>query len=476
MVGDGFGGRLWYTPTNYTVGSYSAYSLCFNDLCDTLNNQLYGWGDNGYNQLGLGNSITGVNLPTLIPSMSNVRFYSSGYIMGAIKNDNTGWIWGLGDTSYIFPSQIINDVKFMDAGQSNISFIKTNGTVWSIGDNNQGQLGIGTISNGSFSSIFQMMNISSAVRVANNLFSTIVLLDDSTLMATGSSYSGGYLGLGNGVTQALTPLPIQGLPPIIDIKSHQKGTIALTSNGDVYFWGTDVSNNSIFTPTLIPSLKNIVAISGGDDGYHFLALDENKNCYAWGANFSGQCGVPPPSYSITTPILVATNVIDIMAGEYFSYIVKSDGTLWATGISKNGNSIWLNLPDIQRDTFTMLDPTQMNGCSVIVGGITCDTETNSNEESIVGKDSIYIPNVFSPNNDGFNDIFYFPNTNVTDLKCKIFNRWGQFIYEFSQVNGSWDGRTNTGTICPEGTYYFIVDYRMANSDRQTKKGFVSLLR
>lgn len=56
MVGDGFGGRLWYNPTNYTVGSYSAYSIC-QDICGTGETQLYGWGDNGYNQLGLGISV-----------------------------------------------------------------------------------------------------------------------------------------------------------------------------------------------------------------------------------------------------------------------------------------------------------------------------------------------------------------------------------------------------------------------------------
>jgi len=42
MVGDGFGGRLWYRPTNYTVGSYSGFSLCYSDPCDSSSNQLYG--------------------------------------------------------------------------------------------------------------------------------------------------------------------------------------------------------------------------------------------------------------------------------------------------------------------------------------------------------------------------------------------------------------------------------------------------
>ena len=93
MVGDGFGGRLWYNPTNYTVGSYSAYSIC-QDICGTGETQLYGWGDNGFNQLGLGFSIGGVNVPTPIPNTEGVTYYSTGYIMGAIKNDSTGWKLG----------------------------------------------------------------------------------------------------------------------------------------------------------------------------------------------------------------------------------------------------------------------------------------------------------------------------------------------------------------------------------------------
>jgi alpha-tubulin suppressor-like RCC1 family protein len=68
-----------------------------------------------------------------------------------------------------------------------------------------------------------------------------------------------------------------------------------------------------------------VAISGCDDGYHFMALDANKNCYAWGDNFGHLTSANNRSYS--TPSLVATNVIDIMAGETFSYIVKADGIL-----------------------------------------------------------------------------------------------------------------------------------------------------
>ena len=104
MVGDGFGGRLWYSPTNYTVGSYSAYSVCY-EQCEDSPNQLYGWGNNGSNQLGLGFSIGGVNIPTPIPNMTNVKFYSTGYDMGAIKKDRA-------NASKIIKKTLKNNIYF----------------------------------------------------------------------------------------------------------------------------------------------------------------------------------------------------------------------------------------------------------------------------------------------------------------------------------------------------------------------------
>ena len=89
MVGDGFGGRLWYKPTNYAVGSYCAFSICNNGNCNDSLNQLYGWGHNALNQLGLGQILTGVNTPTTIPNMNNVKYLDCGYNTGIIKNDST---------------------------------------------------------------------------------------------------------------------------------------------------------------------------------------------------------------------------------------------------------------------------------------------------------------------------------------------------------------------------------------------------
>ena len=72
---------------------------------------------------------------------------------------------------------------------------------------------------------------------------------------------------------------------------------------------------------------------------------------------------------------------------------------------------------------------------------------------------IFIPNVFTPNGDGENDIFDLKVAgelnNCSDLK--IYNRWGQIIFISTGGNTKWDGYTNVGKAVPEGTYFFVVE-------------------
>ncbi len=70
--------------------------------------------------------------------------------------------------------------------------------------------------------------------------------------------------------------------------------------------------------------------------------------------------------------------------------------------------------------------------------------------------NIAIPNVFTPNGDGNNDLFTFSTTGIKDLKADIFNRWGQKVYTITGPNQSWDGRMANGNVCSEGTYYYIL--------------------
>lgn len=90
--------------------------------------------------------------------------------------------------------------------------------------------------------------------------------------------------------------------------------------------------------------------------------------------------------------------------------------------------------------------------------------------------SIEIPNVFTPNNDGVNDLFTIKSTGVKELTLEIFNRWGQKMYEFSGTKAAWDGVTGNGNDAPSGTYFYLIKAKGVDDTLYEKQGPVSLFR
>lgn len=76
---------------------------------------------------------------------------------------------------------------------------------------------------------------------------------------------------------------------------------------------------------------------------------------------------------------------------------------------------------------------------------------------------LWIPNVFTPNNDGYNDYFYAVGENVTKFKMVIFNRWGVIMATLNSIEEKWDGRYK-GTLCADGVYYYEAVYEEIGRD------------
>lgn len=102
-------------------------------------------------------------------------------------------------------------------------------------------------------------------------------------------------------------------------------------------------------------------------------------------------------------------------------------------------------------------------------------------ENIEVKKDCYvdIPNSFTPNGDGSND-YFFPrqllSRGLEQFRMKVFNRWGQVIFETTNLSGrGWDGRFN-GQAQPEGVYLYLVDVVLKNGFREQYDGNVTLLR
>lgn len=89
---------------------------------------------------------------------------------------------------------------------------------------------------------------------------------------------------------------------------------------------------------------------------------------------------------------------------------------------------------------------------------------------------IDIPNAFSPNSDGLNDVFHVISSGAfSNVDLKIYNRWGQLIFESAGVNNGWDG-TFKGIPANVGVYVYTVTVRLANGETFIKNGNVTLLR
>jgi gliding motility-associated-like protein len=76
------------------------------------------------------------------------------------------------------------------------------------------------------------------------------------------------------------------------------------------------------------------------------------------------------------------------------------------------------------------------------------------DTSIQPTKELEIPNIFTPNGDGFNDVFEYKNQEDWDIETQIFNRWGELL--FSEKNINWDGKYK-GKKVSEGVYFYKIN-------------------
>jgi gliding motility-associated-like protein len=107
----------------------------------------------------------------------------------------------------------------------------------------------------------------------------------------------------------------------------------------------------------------------------------------------------------------------------------------------------------------------------------CATTTDLIINIINSQDALFVPNAFTPDGDGLNDIFLPYYNGVTNYNMKIVNRWGEIIFETNDLAIGWDGR-NKGEISQDGVYSWIITYRTICNDKTNlqKFGTVMILR
>jgi gliding motility-associated-like protein len=91
----------------------------------------------------------------------------------------------------------------------------------------------------------------------------------------------------------------------------------------------------------------------------------------------------------------------------------------------------------------------------------------------------FMPNAFTPNNDGLNDFFLGKGDllGISDFQLQVWDRWGSLVYQTNDPDAGWNGRkNNAGRLAPDGVYVWHVSFTGPRGVPNEYRGFVSLMR
>jgi len=306
------------------------------------------WGDNLSGELG-NNSTTPSSTPVSVLGLSGVVQVVAGHDFSlALLGDGSVQSWGTGPA----PGPVLPSVPAPVPGLSNILQIaaggdfalalKDDGTVWAWGSNSQGRLGTGSLSPSSSTTPLQVINLTGITAIAGGDGHSLALRSDGTVWGWGNNFDSR---LGAVTPLPYSPIPVQtsGLTGIIAVAAGSEHSAALRADGKVLSWGNNnfgqtgsgTPGTTVFTPTVIPDLSQIVAIS--TYAYHTLALSSGGDIWAWGHNDQDQLGSGTGAIQ-NFPVNVSnlTSVASVSAGGNHSLAARTDGTAWAWGDNTKG--------------------------------------------------------------------------------------------------------------------------------------------
>lgn len=123
------------------------------------------------------------------------------------------------------------------------------------------------------------------------------------------------------------------------------------------------------------------------------------------------------------------------------------------------------------------------GCYAVSAVDTVGNESALSNIICVDNCPLYeLPNTFTPNNDGSNDLFIpYPFCFIASIELQVFNRWGQVVFTTTDPNINWDGTNQNGDVLAEGTYVYtcrVFEQRVEGPVEQAEilRGYIQLIR
>lgn len=311
----------------------------------------------------------------------------------------------------------------------------------------------------------------------------------------------------------------------VDQSVCQGGSVTLTATGaQTYSWNNGITNGVSFTPgstqtytvtgtnangcqstdQVIVTVNPLPNVSAGGnqticEGSPIVLSGSGASTYVWSNSIQNNVGFTPPlgvnTYVVTgttaagcqntdtvviTVVLVPTAILGSNSplSGYPGLVVEfTNESLNSNSYSFTfGNGTSYNTTNISATPSTTYGfPGTFTVILTASNGVCQDT---AHLEVIVipfPPMTVVMPNIFTPNGDGNNDVFFIRLENAVSVEVTIVNRWGNKMVTFSGLNAFWDGRVN-GNLADEGVYFYTYTATGLDGTTQTGEGNVQLIR
>lgn len=280
--------------------------------------------------------------------------------------------------------------------------------------------------------------------------STVTYTENVSTVLSNTSYNSTIIYRTDNINAAC---PYTGVPTNVYAKRPNmrfglctNDTIPVNAAKYEYYWspGKNLSDSLSTNPTITPE--------NGDE-YYFYVRDKTTSCATY-----KKVKVQVPSVSFTADPTKGKSPLTVDFTNTSSALI--DTYQWSFGS-------------------TVASPTKDFSPSgtfpVYLIGTDIQSGCKDTAYTTIIVESDLVPNVFTPNGDGVNDVFKVEVADAKEFKCSVFNRWGKVVKEWTDMNAVWDGKFDGGSVANEGVYFYVVAVTKNDGTAYTDKGSVTLL-